>query len=143
MRTGFLLLGVVVALGACEILPIPDEQPAPKADSSITLNQLDFDDVPGWDGDVVAEALPAFIRSCGHLQKLPADQPLGDDERMGIAGEWADICEDAKIIRPGNRIEAKYFFESRFVPYRVGDNLDEDGLFTGYYEPELQGRWQP
>lgn len=142
MKRRFLapLLTVVLA-GCSQIGLLPDEEKAPEKTPELSLAQTVFTDLPGWNGDVFAEALPAFVRSCDKIEKLPADKPFGVDERMGLASHWQDICKDARIIRPGNRVEAKYFFESRFVPYLAGDNHDRKGLFTGYYEPELQGRW--
>jgi membrane-bound lytic murein transglycosylase A len=38
---------------------------------------------------------------------------------------------------------ARAFFESWFQPYRVSDNGERTGLFTGYYEPVLHGSRQP
>ena len=60
---------------------------------------------------------------------------------MGRISHWLDICDDAKIIRPGNDPEAQYFFESRFIAYRVSDTRGNTGLITGYYEPVLRGSW--
>ncbi|MBT4889046.1 MAG: murein transglycosylase, partial [Rhodospirillales bacterium] len=37
----------------------------------------------------------------------------------------------------------RYFFEKNFRPYLVFNTGDPVGLFTGYYEAQLQGSWQP
>ncbi len=129
----------------CADLGLPQPEPLAPADekSALTLTKIEFDDLESWDGENFASVLPPLIRSCDAIEKKPDDAPFGSDERMGTVADWKTICKDARIIRPGNQIEAKYFFESRFVAYTVGDRNAPEGMFTGYYEPELQGRWAP
>ncbi len=107
----------------------------------MTLAEIDFDDVPGWGGDDHAAALAPFVKSCTVIAKKSADERLNDNDQFGTYGMWQKICAEAKLIRPGNKNEAKYFWESRFQPYLVRSGHDAEGLFTGYYEPELEGRW--
>ena len=48
--------------------------------------------------------------------------------------------------RPGHSVSAaaaRGFFETWFQPYQIHDNGDPEGLFTGYYEPVLNGSRQP
>ncbi len=47
----------------------------------------------------------------------------------GTAGDWRDVCTRASG-------DAKIFFEQNFTPFAVGGG---DGLFTGYFEPEIRG----
>lgn len=140
-----LLLTLMVTLAGCADLglPIPEQTEPSKETPSLTLSDISFEELDGWDGENFAAVLPALIRSCDAIDKKNPDSPMGDDERMGTVADWQAICKDARIIRPGNQIEAKYFFESRFVAYRTGNNQDPEGLFTGYYEPEVLGRWGP
>ncbi len=135
--------GALTLLAACDAFPVPEITP-PRVDASaLTLEAIAYPDIPGWGGDDHASALPVLIRSCEKIEKKDPAAMLGDDIRMGTVGDWIAICADARKIRPGNTVEAKYFFESRFIAYRAGDNHDTTGLFTGYYEPELNGRWAP
>lgn len=138
-------LAALLLLTACADLglPIPEPQAPDGEPSALTLTKIEFDDLESWDGENFASVLPALIRSCDAIEKKAPETPFGGDERMGTIADWKSICEDARIIRPGNQIEAKYFFESRFVAYTVGDRNAPEGLFTGYYEPELLGRWAP
>lgn len=138
-------LALLLTLAGCADLGLPiPEQTAPPAEApSLTLWDISFEELDGWDGEDFADVLPALIRSCDAIDKKNPESPMGDDERMGTVADWQAICKDARIIRPGNQIEAKYFFESRFVVYRTGNNQDPEGLFTGYYEPEVLGRWGP
>lgn len=76
---------------------------------------LRFSDLPGWNEDNHDEALVAFRQSCDAIK----------------APEWAPICDMA-----AKATQAKTFFESVFRPVVIGET---PALFTGYYEPELQG----
>ena len=142
----FAAFGALILLAACSgVAPIvPVSAPPTDSDaSSLTLRVTDYLDIPGWNGDDHASVLPTLIRSCEKIEAKDPSASLGSDLRMGRVEDWMAICADARKIRPGNMVEAKYFFESRFIAYRVGDVHDTNGLFTGYYEPELNGRWAP
>ena len=137
--------GALTLLTACSgaaIAPSTAPSAAPDA-STLTLRAINYPDIPGWNGDNHATVLPTLIRSCEKIEAKDPSAMLGSDLRMGRVEDWAEICADARKIRPGNMVEAKYFFESRFIAYRVGESHDSTGLFTGYYEPELNGRWAP
>lgn len=137
-------LGALIVLASCSYLPPIDEPPAPRAsDSALTLKQMKFVDVPGWAAADHSLILPAFLKSCDVLAKKQPNADMGPDPRMGKISDWVNICSDAKKIRPGNKVEVNFFFQSRFVPYLASNNQNVTGLFTGYYEPELQGRWGP
>lgn len=136
---GFLLLSGCADLG----LPLPNPETPSAEEPTLTLWEAELTELDGWGGENFAAVLPALIRSCDALEKKDPDAPMGPDERMGKISDWLSICKDARIIRPGNQIEAKYFFESRFAVYSTGNNNEPTGLFTGYYEPEVLGRWGP
>ena len=140
----FSLVGLLLLPACADLpLPLPQEAQPDTGTPALTLTKTDYEELDGWDGENFAAALPALIRSCDVLEKRAPETPMGVDERMGRIADWVSICKDARIIRPGNQIEAKYFFESRFVAYIAGDRNEPGGLFTGYYEPELLGRWAP
>lgn len=139
-------LAGALALAACGLTGAPSDEPPPARveTAELVLAKRPYGELPGWNGDRHAEALPVLLKSCGKIDpKAPDEQPLGADWRMGTVGEWRRICDDAAKIRPGNQVEAKYFFESRFQPYEVRAGDETEGLFTGYYEPELNGAWSP
>jgi membrane-bound lytic murein transglycosylase A len=85
----------------------------------------------GWSNDQQAEAWPALMRSCSRLASR-------DDA-------WRDLCLEAKLMGEPNDVEARAFFETRFQPRRIvaGEDEDDDGLITGYYEPLLEGSRNP
>jgi membrane-bound lytic murein transglycosylase A len=80
--------------------------------------------------------LRAFVRSCAVLGTRPDDAPLGGVNYAGTAGDWRQACHAAAVVSADSPDAARAFFESEFVPYRVGQSA---GLFTGYYEPLLRG----
>jgi membrane-bound lytic murein transglycosylase A len=80
---------------------------------------LDFEALDGWREDNHAEALVAFLRTCDLI-----DQP-----------DWARICALAADV-PQDDVSARSFFELFFKPVVVGT---PPALFTGYFEPELDG----
>jgi membrane-bound lytic murein transglycosylase A len=80
---------------------------------------LDFEALDGWREDNHAEALVAFLRTCDLI-----DEP-----------DWAPICAVAADV-PQDDVSARSFFELFFKPVVVGK---PPALFTGYFEPELDG----
>jgi membrane-bound lytic murein transglycosylase A len=70
---------------------------------------------------------------------LPDDAAVGPVPLKSTAGGWRGPCARAADVPPGDDAAARRFFESEFTPYLAGNNNDVQGLFTGYYEPELRG----
>lgn len=113
------------------------------ADDELTLKIVPYADVPGWYEADLAGFLPDFIRSCAALANKSAIAPMGTHQTFGTVGDWISICQDAATQLGANHNVLRYFFESRLRPYLVGRNNDPVGLFTGYYEAQLNGSWQP
>ena len=80
---------------------------------------LDFEALDGWREDNHSEALVAFLRTCDLI-----DRP-----------DWAPICAVASDV-PQDDVSARSFFELFFKPVVIGK---PPALFTGYFEPELDG----
>ena len=94
-----------------------------------------FSELSGWTADAHADALKTFIASCQVLARAP--KPVSTGSGLQISAElWQSLCQEAQRIK---LVEARAFFERRFVPFRVNNNGKERGLFTGYYEPMLYG----
>jgi membrane-bound lytic murein transglycosylase A len=115
------------APAACPVCPVCPAPP-PEAAKVPTLVPVTFADIAGWQTDRVAETWPALLAGCTTLRNRDA---------------WRAVCERAIAMSaraaPSER-DARAFFESQFVPYRVrnADGVDT-GLITGYYEPLLRG----
>lgn len=107
------LLLIALAALALWMLRRPREERGEREERRV-LTPATFADLPGWAEDDPSAALAAFLRSCRRM-KGPACQ----------AAEQAG--------------SARAFFEAHFQPYAVSAGSDPEGLFTGYYEPLLQG----
>ena len=85
----------------------------------VSAEILDFEALDGWRDDNHVEALTTFLRTCDLI-----DQP-----------DWHPICAMAADV-PLDGASARSFFELFFKPVVVGQ---PPALFTGYFEPELDG----
>jgi membrane-bound lytic murein transglycosylase A len=113
--------------------------PAPKPETDrLSLKPVSFSDLSGWQKDTPQAALVAFRKSCAVLTKKPPTTSLGI---AGVASAWHDICGEAQNI-PDNEESVRTYFEKNFQPYMVVGSTGENGLFTGYYVPELHGSYQ-
>ncbi|GGH29197.1 membrane-bound lytic murein transglycosylase A [Cribrihabitans marinus] len=82
---------------------------------------LDFNRLDSWAQDDHAEALEVFVKTCPDL-----DDP-----------DWRSLCALAQQQSPES---ARAFFELFFRPVLIEDG--DPALFTGYFEPELDGARQ-
>lgn len=86
------------------------------AADATTLKILDYSELDGWDEDDHNAALAAFMNTCPDL----------------TAPDWSTLCAVA-----AQQTNARTFFELFFTPVLIEDG--QDPLFTGYFEPELNG----
>ncbi|SEQ86744.1 murein transglycosylase A [Thalassovita taeanensis] len=85
-----------------------------------TYQIFDFKDLIGWEADDHDAALRVFLNTCPDLEDP----------------DWASLCAVAQNIS-----SAKAFFELFFRPVLIQDGTKP--LFTGYFEPELDGDTAP
>jgi membrane-bound lytic murein transglycosylase A len=90
------------------------------AASEPQITVLTFDDLEGWADDDHAAAFDAFQVTCVDL----------------IDPDWQSVCAYAT-----SRPDPRQFFELLFRPVLIEDG--KDGIFTGYFEPELDGARHP
>ena len=93
--------------------------------TALRLNQVGFNNLPGWRADNHRAAFLTFLRSCNKLGK----------QRDGLSR----ACRKARSL-PHNlsSAQAKAFFEAYFAPHKVLSGGSR-GLLTGYYEPVIRG----
>jgi len=112
----------------------------PRAPDKLALTPVTFSDLPGWSDDRVAQAIPALLRSCAVVAKRPADTAISASiPEAGRVKDWQNLCAEAARLSPNDEAAARAFFMQRFRPYRAANNSEPKGLFTGYYEIELNG----
>lgn len=90
------------------------------ASGDVRYTVLDYASLDGWQDDDHSEALDVFRNTCGDM----------DD------ADWRSICAVATQMT-----DAKAFFELFFRPVLIEDG--QTTLFTGYFEPELDGSLAP
>ena len=89
---------------------------ATSAAEETEIRILEFSELDGWEKDNHAEALAVFLNTCSDM-KSP---------------DWKGLCRAAE-----DQTNAKAFFELFFRPVQITDG--KPALFTGYFEPELEG----
>lgn len=104
----------------------------------IKLEKTQFSQFSHWNDDKHEKALNSFTKSCNNKNKILSAQVFEKAPKSVIKHEWKRVCKLAKN-HDYSRHEARKFFEHNFVPYLVKGQNGEQGLFTGYYEVELEG----
>ena len=128
--------GPAVLVAACLLfgcMPKPQETQPEKPvlpPPGMQLQAKSFSSLDGWSGADPRAGLAAFRGSCA----AHANSTTG--LYAATAEDWRSVCAD--VPADATPAAARAFFESRFVPYRVLDGGAETGLFTGYYEPEIE-----
>jgi membrane-bound lytic murein transglycosylase A len=117
------------------------EEPEAPASATAAFYAVGFAELPDWGGDGVGAALAAFRRSCALFAKSPPAAPVGPQGIGGRAADWQDVC--SRLPPADDDGAARAFFEREFAPYSVLGRDGAEGLFTGYYEPELDGAREP
>src|SRR5207253_10651968 len=92
-----------------------------------------------WGGSDPRAALSAFAASCGKIMKRPDAEAFGGSPDYGIVGDWKPACAATLNTHDFPADAARGFFGAWFTPAAVTNHGDAIGLFTGYYEPELNG----
>lgn len=123
---------LLVLLAACQTAPPPDK---------LVLKPARFAELPNWTADRHGAPVVALLKSCANHLRRPPEQRL-HDQVPGRRGDWAAACALAPQLPPGDDLAARHFFEANFQPHAVLNNDEPEGLFTGYYEPELRGSRQ-
>lgn len=109
-------LALLLVLAACVSAP-------PRAPETVQLTRAAFTDLPGWNDAGQDAARAAFRASCAVLAKKPDDAAMGA-AYAGRVADWRQACAAP---------DGADFFARNFTPYRVAG----EGLFTGYYVPEI------
>lgn len=92
----------------------------PPAFADVTYTVMDFGQLDAWETDDHAAALATFLNTCRDLEDV----------------DWRNLCSFAEA-----NPDPRQFFELFFRPVLIEDG--QDAMFTGYYEPELDGDLYP
>lgn len=117
-----ILIFLCLFLTACQTsktIPEPEKSPHP-----FDLHQVSYSDLPNWNNDHLSDAWPAYIRSCQKLKYQP---------------RWQKPCAAAFAMKNPSESAIRKYYKTWFKPYEVRSGKTKNGLFTGYYEPEIYG----
>jgi membrane-bound lytic murein transglycosylase A len=107
-----------------------------KTSASAQLYPSQFSALSGWYNDDHSEAFSAFRQSCKRWKKMSPGREMSGAFDLGSIADWQQLCSI-----PVAAGEERQFFETWFKPFAVVDNGHQQGLFTGYYLPELHGSY--
>ncbi len=124
------------ALTACAPTTTP---PTTQSTDKLVLQPTSFAALPGWSSADVRAAHSAFAASCAKLMQRADGDGFGGAAEYGKVAEWKAPCSVALNSADMTEAGARAFFEQNFTPAAARNNDNEIGLFTGYYEPELNG----
>ena len=111
-----------------------------KGKGDIKLTQVGFENLPGWKSDQQSRAVLSLINSCNQFAKMPDSKKIGGQIGDIVVADFHDVCDIAEVVKGMDDKQARNFFENWFVPFEVANKSgNNQGLFTGYYVPELRG----
>lgn len=136
-----LSIAMSLALVACSGDELSNQSPQAGTEQQEPIwQQVSFSALPGWHTDDVSGALAAFQKSCTVILKkspsAPLDSKTGGEIPYGVAQDWQPLCRQVRSIK-GTNAEVRSFIEATFTPLLISDKKQSEGLFTGYYEPEI------
>jgi membrane-bound lytic murein transglycosylase A len=134
MRFIFSVSVMAVLLSSCSL--IRGEQPMTPV---LQLDPVAYHDIAGWESDHQVASLRTFAVSCRRILKTDSEKSFGGQSWSGRYADWQEPCQHLPDLEVVDDAGARAFFEEWFSPYVASNQGDETGLFTGYYEPSLQG----
>ncbi len=92
----------------------------PPVSADVTYTVMGYDQIDAWDADDHGAALKTFLNTCRDMKDV----------------DWKNLCKFAEADP-----DPRKFFELFFRPVLIEDG--KDAMFTGYFEPELDGDRYP
>lgn len=137
------VMPVIVSLvvAACSGEDVSKQSPLiPTEHADPIWRQVSFSTLPGWQSDDLSGVLSAFQKSCAVILKkspsAPLDSKTESDIPYGVAQDWQPLCQQVQSVKSTNTA-LRAFVEASFTPLLITDKKRPQGLFTGYYEPEI------
>lgn len=134
--------------------PIPEPEPIPEVTAPpppiAQPPEVEIFETPKWYAQLSywqsadhRPALESFKRSCASFAKADLGVQLNPQQpEYGRYNDWIPACDEALFIGE-TQSEARRFFENQFAPIVLATRQGDEGLLTGYYEPEIDVRKTP
>jgi membrane-bound lytic murein transglycosylase A len=104
---------------------------------------VSFDRLPGWRTGQQAAVLAPLRLSCAKWLERPAGVKAGGSVRGLRAGAFHRPCRALARLGPtSDHAAVRAAIERWFAPFEVAGSSGGEGLFTGYFEPEITGALQ-
>jgi membrane-bound lytic murein transglycosylase A len=98
------------------------------------LEPAAWSELDGWTGDDHASAFATFQASCRPMVRTTATA-----DARPVRAALRAVCGRALAAGRLDRVSARNFFETYFLPLRIRKLGDAAGFLTGYYEPIFEG----
>ena len=108
---------------------------------TLVFLETDIESLPGWDKDKVLNAFPALQRSCRSILKK-VNRQHNSQKKLNKRSGWQKVCDQITANNFGEE-SFREFLKSKFKAYKIRYRGSDEGLFTGYYEPTLDGSLKP
>ncbi len=105
----------------------------------VALKKVPFDELPGWNDTDIKKSLEAFQNSCKIFLKQAPSHKVGSSYINIQAKDWQPACREATTLDTVSEQNARDFFTKWFHPIEFTQRKPLEGLFTGYYMPQLKG----
>ena len=137
-------LGLLMLLTACGGVPVsPNAGVTTLAPDRISLTKMNFSDLAGWQSDQIQETLSPLRKSCPSLSRTVTATQGPQFWSAGESLDWQPICNALRNVTDNSPESARKFFEQWFTPYQASGKNGSYGLFTGYFEMEIEGVRRP
>ncbi|SOC94852.1 membrane-bound lytic murein transglycosylase A [Rhizobium sp. AN5] len=100
-----------------------------------SFEEVSFGDLPGWQEDDPRKLFPAMRTILSHLRN---SKPYRTGALGLTAGELASLLELADEEQADSPQQARRFFETNCVPFKISPPGGKRGFVTAFYEPELE-----
>ena len=121
---------------------MPKFYKAPPSSDTPIFREVAFRDLPAYKNDHPNKILNNLLASCHSFSEMPGARDVGTKILPLKASDWQRTC---KVIISHLQKKGKInreFFEKLFTPFEVTNKKGiKIGLFTGYYEAELEASY--
>eukprot|EP01035_Chromulina_nebulosa_P025141 gene25141-32798_t len=109
--------------------------------SDLTYEPVVYKDLPAFKKDNIIEAIPALKRSCEvMLKQSQKTYPVPSNSSLdGTLKDWHPFCKAVLEMNSSQRADWENLIQKYLTPYKLLINDNDQGHFTGYYEPLLHG----